>query len=347
MQNPATQPAASQIAHVARLRDAGKVASEIAGQHAFIDYTARRAANTLKAQRTDLASFATFLAVAGVETDADALQAIPPTWEGVTWGLVSAFREWQVSEGYAIGTINRRLSTVRTYAGLAVKAGVIPKEEKPMIASVNGYSQSDGINLDAQRTTARVGHKKAANVVLPKNAVSKLLQRRETVTELRDAVMLALLCEHGLRVSELCVARLSDVDLDANTLTVHRIKTKSTGVHELTVNAGVILRQWLAILPQHATDTRLDSPLIRRITKAGTILNRPISVRGVADRVNWLGAKVGKPNLSPHDLRHYAATQMAKLGYGLKELMDWFGWTSAVTASRYIDSATVARRHKG
>ena len=53
------------------------------------------------------------------------------------------------------------------------------------------------------------------------------------------------------------------------------------------------------------------------------------------------------PKLSAHDYRHYCATKMAWLGYGVDELLAWFGWTSAQTAMRYVAAADVQVRYKG
>jgi hypothetical protein len=38
----------------------------------------------------------------------------PQAWRGVTWRIVEAFKAWQLQQGYAIGSIDGRLSTVRT-----------------------------------------------------------------------------------------------------------------------------------------------------------------------------------------------------------------------------------------
>ena len=55
--------------------------------------------------------------------------------------------------------------------------------------------------------------------------------------------------------------------------------------------------------------------------------------------------KIG--TLSAHDCRHYCATDMARKGYTLKKLMDWFGWTSPAMAMRYVESAEIHVRDMG
>ena len=58
-------------------------------------------------------------------------------WAYVTHGLVLAFQLTLLKEGYAIGSVNRIISTVRTYAKLSP---VISTEEKHAISSVDSLT---------------------------------------------------------------------------------------------------------------------------------------------------------------------------------------------------------------
>ena len=101
------------------LRDRAQAANEAACAAAFLEYRSRRTPNTLRRQDADLALFAAFI-------DAPGDVAIDPcAWQGVTWGLVEAFKIDQLRAGYSIATVNGRLSTVRAYARLAMKAGTM------------------------------------------------------------------------------------------------------------------------------------------------------------------------------------------------------------------------------
>src|SRR5215212_12020320 len=132
-------------AQIARLNDimtqAGQAANEAGARHAFEDHTARKADNTIRRKIADLALFETFLQSAGVP--AIGLYDNPHAWRGITWGIVEGFKVWQLSQGYAIGSINGRLSTVRTFAKLAAKAGAISAEESILIAGVEGYANKE------------------------------------------------------------------------------------------------------------------------------------------------------------------------------------------------------------
>ena len=113
------------------MHQAGTAANQQAARRIFDDHTDRKAENTIRRKIADLALFETFLNSAGVP--AVGLYDDPQSWAGVTWGLVEAFKVWMLQKAYAIGSINGRLSTVRTYSTLAAKAGAISPDELRLI----------------------------------------------------------------------------------------------------------------------------------------------------------------------------------------------------------------------
>src|SRR5829696_118200 len=114
------------IVQVYSLAEAGQAANGVASQSVFGEYQQRKSINSLAAQYHDLATFAAYLCDAKVDCPTvDDLKSKPETWQGVTWGLVAGFVKWMLREGLALSSINRKLSTVKVYAGLAAQAGVI------------------------------------------------------------------------------------------------------------------------------------------------------------------------------------------------------------------------------
>lgn len=103
----------------------------MAARHTLAGYRSRKAANTLRRQDADLALFARFLGETGVIVGDLGTQ--PEAWEGVTWGLVEGFVRWQLQQGYSVGSVNVRLSTVKAYAKLALKAGTLSATEYALI----------------------------------------------------------------------------------------------------------------------------------------------------------------------------------------------------------------------
>ena len=146
------------------LAEAGQAANAAAVRHRFADYRMRRAEQTVRRQQADLGLFAGFLDGLGVH--AGALAEDPEAWRGITWGLVEAFVKWQLQQGYTMSTINVRLSTVKTYARLAMQSGVIDPQEYALIRAVRGYSQSEIRRIDQRREVKRLGSKKASPVLI-------------------------------------------------------------------------------------------------------------------------------------------------------------------------------------
>src|SRR5256885_13070758 len=78
---------------------------------------------TIRRQKTDLLTFAKFLASIGVQAG-DFYHDLN-AWQGISAGLLEAFIEWQKIAGYAIGSINVRLATMKAYCHLAYDVGVL------------------------------------------------------------------------------------------------------------------------------------------------------------------------------------------------------------------------------
>src|SRR5512146_2225964 len=110
----------SSLAEPVELELLGKAANEAASQNVFGEYQSRRSENTLRRQRSELANFALFIRSRGAECGE--LSAEPDAWRGVSWGLVSAFVLHMLKQGYAVGSENAHLSTIKTYAKLSARA---------------------------------------------------------------------------------------------------------------------------------------------------------------------------------------------------------------------------------
>ena len=164
------------------MHQAGTAANQQAASRIFDDHTDRKADNTIRRKKADLALFEAFLQSASVP--AAGLFEDPGTWSGVTWGLVEAFKVWMLHQGYAIGSINGRLSTVRTYAELAAKAGAIGADELRLIQIVRGYAKAEAENVDEKRRAdgmqTRTGSKKAEAVPIPADIADALKHQPNT-----------------------------------------------------------------------------------------------------------------------------------------------------------------------
>lgn len=317
--------------------DVGQAANRAAARIAFGEYRDGKAANTLERQDAGLARFDEFLRGVGVVPSGD-LALDPLAWQGVTWGLVAAFKYWLREQGFAIGTINVRLTTVRIYAGLAYRAGVLPEAEHLAIQGVRGYSRKEGRHVDERRAQTRVGDKKALPVRISLPDAEALKDQPTTPQGRRDELLMCLLLDHGLRCGEVADLAVEAVDLSAGLLTFFRAKVSKTQTHRLTPDTLRALRAWFS----SGDAPGRGEPLLRKSHKSGQLLSPGMSERAITRRVQVLGERIGIEGLSAHDCRHWWATRAAEQGTSPFVLQEAGGWSSLAMPRRYVDDARIA-----
>lgn len=356
---------------------AGRAADKAAAAVAFDSHREGKAENTIRRKRADLALFETFLQSVGVP--AAGMYDHPEAWRNVTWGLVEAFRKWQLQQGYAIGSINGRLSTVRTFARIAAQAGTIAPDALRMIETVGGYSSKEARNIDDRRRADGVDTRKAerANIGKPRKDGAQRLPMQaskktkavtipediaEALTRLcdpqakpednknrqadtpqgrRDALIMCLLIDHGLRVEEAAILTRAAFDMKAGTFTFYRPKVDKIQTHTMTPDTRNAARAYLKHAPADGIIWRKSSKGTGKL--GGQVSGKPgTAERMIARRVELLGRHAGIEGLSPHDCRHYAATFEARKGTPVERLVDMFGWNSPAMAFRYIEAAAIA-----
>ncbi len=316
---------------------AGQAANHAAAGLAFAEYIHGKTANTLRAQAADLGNFAAFLRVAGIDDapDGATLQADPAAWAGVTHGLILAFREWLMAKGYSIATVNRRLATVKTYATLGAA-------DDADIATVRGFGHKQGRNRDAKRqengVQTRVGAKKPYKAVTLTYEQAKSLKTHPDAPQgRRDALLMCLLLDHGLRCGEVALLQVTDFDLAAGKMTFYRPKVDKTQTHKLTGDTLRALAAW-----QSSGDAPAMGPILRGSRKGGALTEAGMTERAITARVRELGQRLGIANLSAHDCRHYWATRATQQGTHPKALQQAGGWNSPAMVMRYVNETEVA-----
>ena len=325
------------------MQQAGQAANEQAARGIFADHTARKADNTIRRKIADLALFESFLQ--SVSVPATGLYDNPGAWRGITWGIVEGFKTWMLQQGYAIASINGRLSTVRTYAKIAAKAGAISAQESILISSVQGYASKEARHIDDKRradgiqTRYSAQGKKAEAVTIPEDIAQALKAQPDSPQGRRDGLIMCLLLDHGFRVEEVAILTRKAFDMKAGTITFYRPKVNKTQTHEMTAATRSAARAYLKHAPADGILWRKSS---KGTGKLSSQLSETSTTRAINKRVELLGRHAGIEGLSPHDCRHYAATYEARKNTPVDRLVDMFGWNSPAMAFRYIEAAHIA-----
>lgn len=328
-----------------------ELAASAANQAAMRDklgkYQRGLSPETLRRHKTDIDLFKQYLEAVPLPTK-DMLHDVE-AWRGVSWGIVEGFREWQLQDGYAIGSVNVRLSTVKKYAHIAYQSGVIDNDAMRLIQSVKGFHGNVARNIDEGREKTRTGFKKANPTnVSPSHmkALRILLEVDMGYTGLRDYLLICLLGYQGLRCGEVAGLLAANVDLKEGLIIFYRRKVDKVQRHEMHPTTLQALRRYMdEVQPQGYLFTGIDrsewTDSHGRYHKPHAA-NQGLSTRAINKRLNFLGTKVGLTTLSPHDLRHYWTSDAFRQKTPIDIVQQAGGWNSYAMPLRYRQDSSIA-----
>jgi integrase len=309
----------------------------ISVSNSFSDYQDRIDPNTLSRQEYDIALFCKYIEGKNIVINKEELLTDPIAWSDITHGMIDGFAKWMVKEGFAIGSVNIRLSTVKTYFKLAAKAGYVQHDEAVKAHFVKGYSYKQGLNVDEQRDIKRIGDKKAQPILLTKEQIELLKKHSDTPQGRRDTLLMCLLLDHGLRCGEAADLTRDNIQLTSGILTFKREKTKDEDKHQLTSDTLIALMKYFEVYQP-------TSKLLTGSRKDGE-LEGEMSRRAITKRVRTLGQHIlGIENLSAHDCRHAWVEAAIRGGTDIKNLQDAGGWSSPAMPLRYASKAEIANK---
>jgi integrase len=304
------------------LADVAALAEEFSKATRLTRYQEGLRDETIRRQKTDLLMFARFLASIG--TQAGDFYNDLYAWQGIRAGLLEAFIEWQKLQGYAIGIINVRLATLKAYCHLAYEVGIPDIDTHTHIQGVKSIQRKQARNIDARRDRSRVGYKKAQAVEIPIEMLHKLKHPATGDLSKRDALLMCLFLDHGLRVGEVAILKRNHIALRPRLLTFYRPKVDEPQTDRMTDDTLAAARAYLATLP----------------AKQESLFD--LAIISIQERVRTLGELVGIQGLSPHDCRHSWATRAANHGTPLERLKQAGGWSNIQTPLRYIKASAIA-----
>ena len=247
--------------------------------------------------------------VRGYCSDLRLLSGSVPDFASFTLTALRAWLARAVEEGKSRSTLARRTASLRAFSTWAAR---------------EGYLATDV----AQRlVTPKVG--KHLPTVMSPTAAGELMGNAVSTDEvhfLRDSAMLEFLYATGVRVAELVGLDIGDVDLARRTARVTG-KGNKQRVVPFGAAAAEALETWLSSgRGQLAGDT--EAVFVG--TRGGRIDAR--QVRRVVDRAAQV---TGESGLTPHGLRHSAATHLLEGGADLRIVQELLGHSSLQTTQVY------------
>lgn len=312
------------------LWQAAQVADQVARGYILEEYLAKIAGETRRRQCADIALFERYLSDAGVIVH-DLAVCLSP-WQDVSDGLVSGFLRWQLAQGYAIGSVNVRLATIKAYGRLAMRSGYLSIENYQRIQVIDSIRRKEGRNIDEKRVVTRLGKKKAqATRLAPAhvNLIKRELRKQADGDPFfaSSLLLFCLLTDLGLRCGEVAALQCDDIDLAAGQLRFYRHKVDKSQVHQLPPDVFAAAKLHVAVCSP-------IGPLF-----SGKPPGKSLATRTINWRVGEMGRLVGIEDLSPHDLRHYWATYSKG---DLGALQQAGGWNSLAMPLLYREESAIA-----
>ena len=313
-------------------------------------------ANTVRSYGSDVRGFAHVMALRGVE----------PGGVGI-----DDLRSWLAHEarGRRHATLARKTAAVRSLFAFLADRGVVggdpasalmtPKVENmlPRVltereagalmdqvereAGAHGMVRPDGRAAGAVGAAVNAEGADGAADVAGAGAAGRGDDATGEAVRLRDAAMLELLYATGMRVAELVGLDVGDLDFSARTLRVLG-KGGKERVVPFGAPAARAAEAWLErgrpVLAAHARGASGGAAGARRGGGGAVFLGvrgRRIDQRVVREVVHREAARAGVSDISPHALRHSAATHMLDGGADLREVQEMLGHSSLSTTQRY------------
>lgn len=273
-----------------------------AGFEAHLRDERGRSSHTVRAYVGDVRALCEFAALKGMSSP-----------EGITLALLRNWLATLTRDGRSRATVARRAASVRAFTAWCTRRGVMTSDPGERLAS-----PKSGTHLP---------------VVLDQASAERVMEHAAVASDdgdpvmIRDRAIIELLYATGIRVSELCAIDVRDLDLDRRTVRVTG-KGNKQRVVPFGLPASRALADWLAVRVELEGDKSGQAAFLG--ARGGRV-----DPRAVRESVHRLTGQAGVASVSPHALRHSAATHVLEGGADLRAVQELLGHSSLATTQRY------------
>jgi integrase/recombinase XerD len=220
-------------------------------------------------------------------------------------------------QNYAPSTKNRYLSAMKAVAKEAWLGGTMGDRQ------YSGISEIDGAKGSRVRGKGRL---------IKNSEIQHLLHRKRPNTSnikaIRDRAVVAIMLTSGLRKSEVCGLKTSNLNLDEGFFTVIGKGDKEALIH-LSTEVQPLIADWIA------SKGEPTSHVFNAISRGGRVLDRPLSTSGMSYILDTVAKDTGVARFAPHDTRRTYATNMFAAGHDPLTVRDMMRHASVETTEIY------------
>ena len=230
----------------------------------------------------------------------------------------SIVRSWIVSlvdSGISNRTVNRKISSLKTYYKFLLKTGQI---------EINPLAKHKALKT-SKKIQVPFSEKEIGNVM-------EMLQTENTFEGLRDRLIVELFYSTGIRRAELINVKLNDVSFAQKTIKVLGKRNKERIIPLLPS----VLKSILEYLPiRHGLENIKDTEQLF-LTSKGVKIYENLVYRIINSYFGKTSEKVKK---SPHILRHSFATHLLNEGADINAVKELLGHSSLASTQVYTQNS--------
>ncbi|NBH62973.1 tyrosine recombinase [Anaerotruncus sp. 80] len=277
---------------------------ELYGFITYLKEEKKSSDNTCEAYMRDIKAFGEFLQRRGIVA-----------LEKAGSNDVAAYMMELKNSGKSKATINRKLSSIRTYYKFLIKKGMMKENPTEDIKSPRiERRELDYLTIEEVETL--------------------LLAPDESIKGIRDRAILEVLYATGIRVSEIIELRLKDINLRMGFLTLNGAHGRARIVPMGSMARRALDHYILSSRPALMKDGTPDDPeSILFVNYLGEAFSR----QGFWKLMKQYGRQVGlEDRLTPHILRTSFAVHMVQNGADLKSLQELMGHEDIMATRIYL-----------
>ncbi len=246
--------------------------------------------------------------------------------ERVTPSDVRKYVDTMVRHKLSPNTANRRLASLSAYFRYGMETKQIVADPTKDIRWLKQTATSARRLARKQRWLDREQRLTLQRVVEYRcQFVALHPDRRRSIWQLRDAMLVTVMLHTGLRVAEVVNLNQSDVDLKPRSGTLH-VRGKGKKYRDMPLNAEArdALQKWLAVRPNSDAPAVFISQFMRRMT-----------TRTIERVITEYGTKAKLAPLTPHMLRHTFAKTLVDRGVPIDQVAALLGFSNLNAARIY------------
>ena len=277
---------------------------ELYGFITYLKEEKKSSDNTCEAYMRDIKAFGEFLQRRGIVA-----------LEKAGSNDVAAYMMELKNSGKSKATINRKLSSIRTYYKFLIKKGMMKENPTEDIKSPRiERRELDYLTIEEVETL--------------------LLAPDESIKGIRDRAILEVLYATGIRVSEIIELRLKDINLRMGFLTLNGAHGRARIVPMGSMARRALDHYILSSRPALMKDGTPDDP---ESVLFVNYLGEAFSRQGFWKLMKQYGRQVGlEDRLTPHILRTSFAVHMVQNGADLKSLQELMGHEDIMATRIYL-----------